>query len=179
MVGALRIVRETNGASVLNHRTSTLMKEPGHPAPRLPGRVFAYGFSTHKRRFLRRFAGESAVRFVRRPARVPAGSTLLLWGSHPVPQLLAQDVRVVRVEDGFLRSVGLGTELVQPLSWVMDGRGIYYDARVPSDLEHVLQTLEFTPQLVARASWCAPCVMPTRTLTSYTSLIPTWWLVYA
>jgi len=128
------------------------MKEPGHPAPRLPGRVFAYGFSTHKRRFLRRFAGESAVRFVRRPARVPAGSTLLLWGSHPVPQLLAQDVRVVRVEDGFLRSVGLGTELVQPLSWVMDGRGIYYDARVPSDLEHVLQTLEFTPQLVARAT---------------------------
>jgi len=41
----------------------------------------------------------------------------------------------------------------------MDGRGIYYDARVPSDLEHVLQTLEFAPQLVARATRLRACIV--------------------
>jgi capsular polysaccharide export protein len=50
----------------------------------------------------------------------------------------------VRLEDGFLRSVGLGTDLVRPLSWIADRRGIYYDATGPSDLEHILQTTVFT-----------------------------------
>lgn len=49
-----------------------------------------------------------------------------------------------RLEDGFLRSVGLGTDLTTPLSWVKDTRGIYYDAKRPSDLEHLLATHEFT-----------------------------------
>jgi capsular polysaccharide export protein len=44
----------------------------------------------------------------------------------------------VRVEDGFLRSVGLGADLVRPLSWVLDRSGIYYDASAPSDLERLI-----------------------------------------
>ena len=34
-----------------------------------------------------------------------------------------------------LRSVGLGANLVTPISWVVDRRGIYYDATAASDLE--------------------------------------------
>ncbi len=37
-----------------------------------------------------------------------------------------------------MRSVGLGCDLIRPMSWVVDGRGIYYDATRPSDLEHLL-----------------------------------------
>src|SRR5207253_2034231 len=55
-------------------------------------------------------------------------------------------------EDGFLRSVGLGAELARPLSWVLDRTGMYYDATRPSDLEQLLQSWEFTPQLLARAA---------------------------
>lgn len=44
----------------------------------------------------------------------------------------------VRVEDGFLRSRGLGAELIPPLSLVCDARGIYYDPSRPSDLEHLI-----------------------------------------
>ena len=40
-----------------------------------------------------------------------------------------------RVEDGFLRSRGLGAELVPPLSLVCDDLGIYYDPTRPSRLE--------------------------------------------
>ncbi|MFK7745977.1 MAG: capsular polysaccharide biosynthesis protein [Roseobacter sp.] len=44
----------------------------------------------------------------------------------------------LRVEDGFLRSRGLGAELVPPLSLVVDDKGIYYDASKPSRLEYLI-----------------------------------------
>ena len=44
----------------------------------------------------------------------------------------------VRVEDGFLRSRGLGAELIPPLSLVCDTRGIYYDPSRASDLEQLI-----------------------------------------
>ncbi len=40
-----------------------------------------------------------------------------------------------RVEDGFLRSKGLGADLIPPLSLVCDDLGIYYDPSQPSRLE--------------------------------------------
>ncbi|MFT5743330.1 MAG: capsular polysaccharide export protein [Paracoccaceae bacterium] len=44
----------------------------------------------------------------------------------------------VRVEDGFLRSRGLGADLVAPLSLVCDDIGIYYDPTGPSRLEQLI-----------------------------------------
>ncbi|KPP93698.1 MAG: capsular polysaccharide export protein [Rhodobacteraceae bacterium HLUCCA08] len=44
----------------------------------------------------------------------------------------------VRVEDGFLRSRGLGAELVPPLSLVLDDLGIYYDPTTESRLEWLI-----------------------------------------
>ena len=41
----------------------------------------------------------------------------------------------VRVEDGFIRSKGLGAELIPPMSLVCDDLGIYYDPSRPSRLE--------------------------------------------
>ena len=43
------------------------------------------------------------------------------------------------MEDGFVRSVGLGSNLFRPLSLVVDKRGMYYDPQTASDLEHLLQ----------------------------------------
>ncbi|MCE8554944.1 capsular polysaccharide biosynthesis protein [Ruegeria pomeroyi] len=45
---------------------------------------------------------------------------------------------ITRVEDGFLRSRGLGAKLVPPLSLVTDESGIYYDPTRPSDLETLI-----------------------------------------
>jgi capsular polysaccharide export protein len=56
------------------------------------------------------------------------------------------------MEDGFVRSVGLGADLVRPLSLVFDSRGIYYDATAPSDLEVLLQDTRFASELLERAS---------------------------
>ncbi|MBE9639421.1 capsular polysaccharide biosynthesis protein [Salipiger pacificus] len=65
---------------------------------------------------------------------------------------------VARVEDGFLRSRGLGAELVPPLSLVLDDLGIYYDPTRPSRLERILAATpalrpdqqERTQRLIAR-----------------------------
>ena len=58
----------------------------------------------------------------------------------------------VRVEDGFLRSRGLGAELVPPLSLVTDDLGIYYDPARPSRLEKLIQSRRtLRPDQVLRA----------------------------
>jgi len=59
--------------------------------------------------------------------------------------------QVVNVEDGFIRSVGLGSSFHPASSLVLDSRGIYYDPRQPSDLEHILNSVDFEPAILARA----------------------------
>jgi capsular polysaccharide export protein len=61
-------------------------------------------------------------------------------------------IPLVRVEDGFIRSAGLGASFVRPLSLVFDRRGIYYNSGRPSDLEARLQEGEFPPALLERAA---------------------------
>jgi capsular polysaccharide export protein len=113
--------------------------------------IYASGFSVWKRPILRGFFAGSIVVFVRSAAQVPAESTLAVWGCSPVLGELNHGIRILHLEDGFLRSVGLGADLIRPLSWVVDHRGIYYDATRPSDVEVLLQTHNFSPELIARA----------------------------
>ena len=57
-----------------------------------------------------------------------------------------------RIEDGFLRSRGLGATLTPPLSLVADRLGIYYDPRAPSQLEQMIaDTVTLRPDQKARA----------------------------
>jgi capsular polysaccharide export protein len=44
-----------------------------------------------------------------------------------------------RIEDGFIRSVGLGAGFAGAASLAVDARGIHCDATRPSDIEHMLQ----------------------------------------
>jgi capsular polysaccharide export protein len=74
--------------------------------------------------------------------------TLVCWGASPPTELSAfaheKQLKLLHLEDGFVRSVGLGSDLIRPHSLVLDERGIYFDATRPSDLEHILATREFT-----------------------------------
>ena len=64
----------------------------------------------------------------------PDGRRHMAWASN----LSEQQGAITRVEDGFLRSRGLGAELVPPLSLITDDTGIYYDPRHPSRLEELI-----------------------------------------
>jgi capsular polysaccharide export protein len=114
---------------------------------RFPETIYAVGLSRWKKPIVRDFAQGSTVKFVRRAGQAPDEATLVVWGRG------SQDEKrpVIRLEDAFLRSVGLGADLIRPLSWVMDTRGMYYDATAPSQLEHVLLTTDFSADLLGRA----------------------------
>jgi len=111
----------------------------------------AYDILRCKQSIVREFAQGSIIKFVAAGAQVPSGSDCIVWGRKPVPPSMSSSQRVIRLEDGFMRSVGLGAEFVRPLSWVMDRRGIYYDSTLPSDLEHLLMTTVFDHALLQRA----------------------------
>jgi capsular polysaccharide export protein len=120
---------------------------------RFPAQMAAVGFSRWKRPIARAFFAGSELRFQGPRQPVPSGAGLVLWGRRPVPpggQGLPAE-RLVRLEDGFLRSVGLGADLVRPLSWVMERRGMYYDATGPSDLEVLLSDTDFPEADLMRA----------------------------
>jgi capsular polysaccharide export protein len=64
----------------------------------------------------------------------------------------ALTVPVVRMEDGFLRSRGLGSDFHLPASVVTDDVGIYFDRSRPSRLEVILQTAAMDAALLDRAA---------------------------
>ena len=68
-----------------------------------------------------------------------SGRGILVWAAKD-PGDLAPDITLRRVEDGFLRSRGLGADLVPPLSLVTDDLGIYYDPTRESRLERLIAT---------------------------------------
>jgi len=117
------------------------------------GRITAVGFSRWKRPFIECFLQGSQVSFVKRSEKASKalpGAAVAVWGSATAPAMQGE-TQVLRIEDGFLRSSGLGADLVRPLSLVVDDLGIYYDATRPSRLEHILESQSVTREALARA----------------------------
>ena len=80
---------------------------------------------------------------------------LVAWASRLDDELATacseRNIPLYRLEDGFVRSVGLGASFHLPMSLIVDDLGIYYDARTPSRLEAILNATEFGPHLQNRA----------------------------
>ncbi|WP_245653525.1 capsular polysaccharide export protein, LipB/KpsS family [Sphingomonas pituitosa] len=81
--------------------------------------------------------------------------TTLLWRSRVPPAMLrrieADGGPLGEIEDGFVRSVGLGANCVPPLSITVDRRGVHFDPTQPSDLEVLIEQGGFAPAMLARA----------------------------
>ncbi|EIC22582.1 capsular polysaccharide biosynthesis protein [Thiorhodovibrio frisius] len=130
---------------------------------RLPRRVIAVGMRRWKAAHLKPILAMApeGVRFVRQvPALakqdVQPGDGLVHWGRDApagLPEFAKrQSLPIQRLEDGFYRSVGLGSDLIRPRSLVLDRQGLYFDPRGPSDLETLLNTAQFTADDCQRAA---------------------------
>lgn len=100
---------------------------------------------------LHAMTAEEAVTLARRhDGRVQAWATRC---PEQLPRLCAEaGLSFARIEDGFLRSVGLGASLEPGASIVVDDLGIYYDPRVESRLARILRETDFPAGLTARAA---------------------------
>lgn len=128
---------------------------------------YAWGFSLWKRAFIPAFLGRMAARvefvnnedaLVRKLEAVPSSrSALLLWGAgHQdlLQRLVAlrngQQTPVWRIEDGFVRSVGLGADLRRPSCLVVDKGGLYYQPDEKSDLIGLLNHSQLSAAQLSR-----------------------------
>ncbi len=103
----------------------------------------AVGMSRWKHPHLRAmFGGAKGISFRKNPPT--DGQPLMAWAGRM--DEAAKAAGAVRVEDGFLRSRGLGARLVPPLSLVLDRQGIYYYPTAPSELEYLINASEVLPE---------------------------------
>jgi len=88
-------------------------------------------------------------------ARAMPGGAVAAWATRIPPGLAercaTEEIPLLHVEDGFLRSVGLGVNFVTAASLCVDARGPHYDPRQPSTLETILAETDFAPDLLDRA----------------------------
>lgn len=103
--------------------------------------------------------GRGPVRHAAPSRRTPAlgaGDTVLAWTSRVaapvIAGLAARGVRIGEIEDGMIRSQGLGANCVPPLSVIVDRAGVHFDPSRPSDLERLLSDATFEPPLLDRAA---------------------------
>jgi catechol 2,3-dioxygenase-like lactoylglutathione lyase family enzyme len=116
--------------------------------------VTGYRITAWKRRAVRAFLdGPGPVSFTRNletaiaKARAQDGA-VAAWGTAAgriAGEVRGAGVDLMTIEDGFLRSVGLGASFTPALSYVFDSSGIYYDPSRPSDLEAILQSTHSMP----------------------------------
>ncbi|ONG45782.1 hypothetical protein BKE38_26095, partial [Pseudoroseomonas deserti] len=102
-----------------------------------------------------------APSFARRPAQALAEAqarrgAVAAWAGAVPPgfraECAAAGVPLLTVEDGFVRSRGLGARFLPGAAYAVDDRGIYYDPARESALEHLLAITEFSPDLLRRAA---------------------------
>jgi len=149
---------------------------------KLRGEFYAFGFSPWKywgRNYIRDFfssGGKNRLHFIGNFFKQPLlekaiqkglapDKKILIWGRKSYPEIEAyaqkHNVPILRMEDGFIRSVSLGSDLTRPYSQVVDSRGIYFDPTQESDLEHILAHYDFNldPALLPRARKLKECIL--------------------
>jgi len=135
-----------------------------------PPEAVAVGFTRWKRPVLQRFLPGSSIRFQKTASATGTTTALLRWARGQEELARRWPGPVLQLEDGFLRSIGLGGRLQmlavrvlkrlgiraarppRPISWVVDREGIYFDATRPSQLESWLATAELNAEQLARAA---------------------------
>ncbi len=132
-------------------------------AERLGGYWAGVGFSPAKRPPIRRLLNgpRTTMKYFASASRAAAkaeglGGRMIYWAGKETPEIAAvaatTSAPVVRMEDGFIRSRGLGSDFFGALSVALDDQGVYYDPTGPSRLESLIEGGGQSPEMLARAA---------------------------
>lgn len=117
------------------------------------GLGFAFWKQTHVATLM--WGGSAPFQFLRGADAVQAGVPVAAWRSKlsatAVSKLERKESAIIEVEDGFLRSHGLGADCIPPLSITVDRLGAHFDPSQPSELESLLEEGRFDEAIVDRA----------------------------
>ena len=162
MIVQARYVDPVTGTSSTPEGAVSRLVQQRARARRLAGYSACVGFSPAKRGAVRRLMntplGETAF-FTSTAAAVEAarqkGGRLVVWAGKEAPDVAqaaeAASLPLWRMEDGFLRSRGLGSDFRAALSAVLDPEGIHFDGSRPSALEEPLEAGQTPAADLARA----------------------------
>jgi capsular polysaccharide export protein len=119
--------------------------------------LYFYGFSFWKRANTKKFfksLSKNKIHFDKF-IKNPKNAKIFIWGKKEFNKIekfaKENNIPIFRVEDGFIRSVTLGSDLTKAYSLVIDSRGIYFDPTIESDLEWILNNYNFDEELIDRA----------------------------
>jgi len=149
-------------------------------------KAFFFGFSYWKRNFIEPFFPEydqivfcSSLVQAKESGFNPE-SVAVIWGKKPFSDVEEyvqhHHMKLLRVEDGFIRSVGLGSDLTRPYSLIVDSRGIYFDPSQESDLEYLLNHTQFDSKLIARAKNLMETIV-SKEISKYNAAKKTQWFI--
>ncbi|EAI3994151.1 capsular polysaccharide biosynthesis protein [Campylobacter jejuni] len=135
-------------------------------------RLFMLGFTLWKRHFIKPFfkAKDNKIIFLNSlkslaRCKLKENDKFFIWGKRIDYNALkttlvkkAQDENLLHfipkislVEDGFIRSISLGSDLTRPFSLIVDDKGLYIDPNKASKLEEFLQNEIFDENMLNRA----------------------------
>lgn len=142
-------------------------------------KIYLFGFSRWKHSFIKSFLKEynskdiifiNPISSTHYKLALKKGlhkeSQIFIWGKKEFKEIedfaKLNDIKIIRVEDGFIRSVGLGSDLTRPYSLVFDDEGIYFDPTQASRLETILKTYEFDENILTEAKKLREKILDTK-----------------
>lgn len=131
----------------------TVLEDHARIAQSNRGSWWCVGMRWWRRPIVRAYMmGADRLRFVPslRHVKPSPGDQLLFWGFRQELDPQQTKMPVARLEDGFIRSVGLGSDMVAPCSLVLDRQGMYFHPHHASALEDILLNHEFSEEELAR-----------------------------
>lgn len=132
-------------------------------------KIYLFGFSRWKHNFVKAFLKEyenkniifinpifsTHFKLALKKGLDNENSFIFIWGRKEFKDIenyaKKENIDITRIEDGFIRSVGLGSDLTRPYSLVLDNQGIYFDPTQPSRLETILNTHIFDEKILSEA----------------------------
>jgi len=99
--------------------------------------------------------GGSNVNFISKRINADVAGKIAVWKSRAPASALSEleraGAKLIEVEDGFIRSAGLGADCVPPLSIVVDRLGVHFDPSRESELERLIEDAQFSDEILERA----------------------------
>ncbi|MCW1359911.1 capsular polysaccharide biosynthesis protein [Campylobacter jejuni] len=142
-------------------------------------KAFFFGFSRWKHSFIPPFLKEykkENLKFINPIFSTPLKlafkkgldlqSEIFIWGRKEFKEIeeyaTKHHLKLTRVEDGFIRSISLGSDLTRPYSQSFDTKGIYFDPTQSSNLEEILNNHKFSQKELDEAKILKEKILKTK-----------------